>query len=271
MPRWSGQSFDAKQQFIPAQCDEKIKGFCPVVVTDVLYGSDGGVISLQVERPGKSAPYSSDIIAAFTWESGIRASDENGQNYLGRVTLGFPAICEVDPEADTGSALVLRDTPAPATGEEVEDCYLVNDDHEDAITNSPSFLSPGTITTNSQGRELAFITSSSSTTSAAVTPPDVGTADCACGDCIAAGSVTGCAALTDDAPLNYRITMPTAALIAAFGTYVVLTHAGGSSCTWESDTFTALDLGNGSHNYTWKLVFAGEGVEDATLTLEDET
>lgn len=100
--------------------------------------------------------------------------------------------------------------------------------------------------------------------------PSVGESSCTCGTCIDAGSVTDCASLTDDAPLNYRITLTDATLIAAFGTYVVLTYTGSASCTWESDTFNSIDLGDGSHNYTWKLVFAGEGVEEATLTLEDE-
>lgn len=119
------------------------------------------------------------------------------------------------------------------------------------------------------GKELAQCTLKVASSSPTPTPT-TGESECTCGTCIDAGSVTDCASLADDAPLNYRITMPTAALIAAFGTYVVLTYTGSASCTWESDTFNSIDLGDGAHNYTWKLVFAGEGIEEATLTLEDE-
>lgn len=91
---------------------------------------------------------------------------------------------------------------------------------------------------------------------------------CSCGSCIDAGAVTACGSISGNAATNYKFTTTDVVLRSVFGTEVVLTHS--SSCTWESDTFTA-DLGDGSHDYTWKLVFAGEGVEEATLTLEDET
>ena len=100
------------------------------------------------------------------------------------------------------------------------------------------------------------------------TTPSSSSSSCDCGPCIAAGSVTGCVAI-GEAPANFQVPLTDSGLIAAFGPNVVLTYVSG--CTCESDAFPAVDLGAGSHTYTWKLVFAGKSVEDAVLTLEDET
>ena len=91
---------------------------------------------------------------------------------------------------------------------------------------------------------------------------------CGCGTCLDAGSISACSAI-GDAPLNFKFSLTGTAMTGAFGQTVVLTHV--SSCTWESDEFASVDLGDGNHDYTWRLVFTGDGVEEATLTLVDET
>lgn len=93
------------------------------------------------------------------------------------------------------------------------------------------------------------------------------TSPCNCGDCIAAGAIDACAEF-DEAPTQYSLPL-TGELALAFGSTVTLVHV--SSCTWESDLFEDVDLGDGDHDYTFVLVFTGDGVEEAELTLEDET
>lgn len=92
--------------------------------------------------------------------------------------------------------------------------------------------------------------------------------DCRCGGCLQEGSITACAAV-GSAPEEFRLLLLTGELANAFGNDVVLAHISG--CTWESDLFEDVDLGDGLHDYTFRLVFSGTSIEDATLTLEDET
>jgi hypothetical protein len=94
--------------------------------------------------------------------------------------------------------------------------------------------------------------------------------DCSCGGCLEAGSIDACAA-AGEAPQDFVLSLASAsaAIRDAFGASVVLTHD--SSCTWLSDTFEDVDLGDGDHDYFFKLVFSGTSIEEATLTLEDET
>jgi len=91
--------------------------------------------------------------------------------------------------------------------------------------------------------------------------------NCSCGDCVDSGTVTACTAI-GEAPLYFRIPMTHFLLSPHFGTEVILTHV--SSCTWQSPAYS-LDLGSGTKDYTWKLVFTSKSIEGAELTLEDDT
>lgn len=91
---------------------------------------------------------------------------------------------------------------------------------------------------------------------------------CECGGCVESGSITDCAAI-GEALNSYRVNMPNADYREAFGNFVVLEWSTG--CTWVSDVFTEVDLGDGNHDYTWKMVFTGKSIEEVTITLEDET
>lgn len=93
------------------------------------------------------------------------------------------------------------------------------------------------------------------------------TEPCECGDCVTGGAIDDCVAI-GDATTEYSIPL-TGILALEFGDTVILTHV--SSCTWESDLFEDVDLGDGDHDYKFKLVFSGTSIEEAELTLEDET
>lgn len=100
-----------------------------------------------------------------------------------------------------------------------------------------------------------------------------GESDCACGGCLSAGAIDACGAI-GEAPTEFvlatsQVFPDVSDAVDIFGSEIVLTHD--SSCTWLSDTFENVDLGDGEHDYVFKLVFSGTDPGEVELTLEDET
>lgn len=94
----------------------------------------------------------------------------------------------------------------------------------------------------------------------------LGTVDnCECGGCVGSGAITDCAVI-DEATNSYRLPMIEQKYIDEFGDFVILVWETG--CVWKSDVFENINFGDGLKDYFWKLVFAGTGIEQVTLTLE---
>jgi len=163
----NAQSFLSQLRDIDATCDESIHPWSPVVVTNVAMDTDGGVISVTVERPGANAISGTPIIA-FTAADGIRgmSTDTDGvDTYYGSVTFDLPTLCRVADDADFDDSLVVRDT------DDADDAMLVSANDANALTDSPAFLSTGYLVTDSDPQLCVVQTMSPSIQKAKIVKP----------------------------------------------------------------------------------------------------